>query len=169
MDPFLGEVRMFGFDFAPRGWAFCSGQLLPITQNTALYSLLGTIFGGDGRSTFALPNLQGMAVMHAGESEHTWPGTVAGTEAVTLLQSEIPVHNHRFTISSETAVSKSPAGSLPAKGAGVGMYAPSGGSQTTMAAQALAPAGGGLPHNNMQPFLTLNYCIAMQGDYPPRD
>ncbi len=167
-DPFVAEVRMFGFDFAPPGWAFCSGQLLPLSQNLALFALLGTVYGGNGKSTFALPDFMGMAVMHAGETSGTWPGTVAGSETVTLLESEIPSHSHRYTVSAESASAKSPANLLPAKGAGVAMYAPSGGPQTTMSDAALGVTGGDLPHNNMQPYLTVNYCIALQGTFPQR-
>lgn len=171
-DPFVAEIRVFGFNFPPTGWAFCNGQLLPISQNTALFSLVGTYYGGDGKSTFALPNLQGSVAIHPGQgnglSEY-FLGQQGGDEVVTLLESEMPVHMHNVMASSDP-------GDLQV-GSAVRAYARSGSGfgynaktspLTPMAPQALAPAGGSLPHNNMMPYLTLNFCIALQGVFPPR-
>ena len=169
-DQFVAEIRIFGFNFAPTGWARCNGQLLPITQNTALFSLLGTFYGGDGKSTFALPDLQGMAPMHPGQgpglSLHDL-GESAGSDTVTLLDSEIPVHAHTVTTSQSDGTSQSGAGEKLASGIGIAQYAAAG-NLTSMAAQSLAGSGGDQPHNNMQPYLTLNFCIALQGVFPPR-
>ena len=168
MDPFVAEIRIFPFNFAPRGWAWCDGQLLPLSQNTAVFSLLGTTYGGDGKSTFALPDLQGRAPMHPGQgpglSLHDL-GETGGSEFVTLLESEIPAHNHGVSMSMRPGDNLNPAGL--ALGTGNSAYvAPA--SLVTMSDQALAPAGGDLPHNNMQPYLTCYFCIALQGVYPPR-
>jgi microcystin-dependent protein len=169
-DPFVAEIRIFGFNFAPTGWALCNGQILPISQNTALFSLLGTTYGGDGKSTFALPNLQGMAPMHHGQgpglSQYDL-GQSAGTEAATLLDSEIPAHSHAIGTSQSDATSQSPAGQKLAGGVGVAPYA-NVANLTAMAFESIGPSGGSLPHNNMQPYLTLNFCIALQGVFPPR-
>ena len=169
-DPFVAEIRIFPFTFAPKGWAFCDGQLLPISQNTALFALLGTVYGGDGKSTFALPDLQGSAAMHRGQGQGLSLrdlGQIGGAETITLLVSEIPAHTHTVTASRSDALDRLPGGQLTAKGIGIGLYATPG-ATTPMAAQALPPAGGSLPHNNMQPYLTLNFNIALQGVYPPR-
>ena len=169
-DPFVAEIRIFPFNFAPKGWAFCSGQLLPISQNTALFSLLGTTYGGDGKSTFALPDIQGNAPMHPGQgpglSLHDL-GEAGGSETVTLLVSEIPAHSHAGLASAVDATSRIPTGELLAGGVGIGQYAVPG-ALTQLAVKALTPAGGDQPHNNMQPYLTLNFCIALQGVFPPR-
>jgi microcystin-dependent protein len=169
-DPFVAEIRIFPFNFAPKGWAFCNGQLLPISQNTALFSLLGTTYGGNGQSTFALPNLQGNAPMHPGQgpglSLHDL-GETSGSETVTLLETEIPAHRHAVNASQADAIERVPVGQQLATGIGVGMYrAP--GSPVSLNPNALAPTGGSQPHNNMQPYLTLNFCIALQGVFPPR-
>ncbi len=166
-DPFVAEVRIFPFTFSPKGWAFCDGQLMPISQNSALFSLLGTTYGGDGKSTFALPNFQGSAVAHP-DGDQIYSGSTGGSQTVTLQQGEMPAHSHSFTISTEAAVSKGPQGLYFAKGAGVGMYAPGNVNVGQMNPAFLAPAGGNAPHNNMQPYLTLNYNIALQGVFPPR-
>jgi microcystin-dependent protein len=178
-NPFVAEIRIFGFNFAPKGWAFCAGQLLPISQNTALFSLLGTTYGGDGKSTFALPNLQGSAPMHPGQgpglSLHDL-GETGGSTSVTLLQSEMPSHNHTFQGNTTTATNASPANAVYMRGHyndGVGntgavdLYTTNA-PDTTLNPLALSITGGNLPHNNMMPYLTLNFCIAMQGVYPPR-
>jgi microcystin-dependent protein len=171
MDPFVAEIRIFPFNFAPKGWALCDGQLLPISQNTALFSLLGTTYGGDGKSNFALPNMQGNAPMHPGQgpglSLHDL-GETGGSDTVTLLESEMPAHSHIWTASNQDATDQSPVNELFAGGVGgIAMYgAP--GSVTSLAPNALNPAGGDQPHNNMMPYLTLNFCIALQGVYPPR-
>lgn len=179
-DPFVAEIRIFPFNFAPRGWAWCDGQLLPISQNTALFSLLGTTYGGNGQSNFALPDLQGSVPMHPGQGPGLSLrdlGEIGGSETVTLLESEMPAHNHTMRVSTQDATSTSPALAYPAKGlwdAGTGgglagTFVPTnaGGSQN-MNANQLAPAGGSQPHNNMQPYLTLYFCIAMQGVFPAR-
>jgi len=168
-DPFVAEIRIFGFNFAPTGWAQCNGQILPISQNTALFSLLGTTYGGNGKSTFALPDMQGNAPMHPGQgpglSLHDL-GETGGSEFVTLLQSEMPAHPHIAKGSSDDDDSTIPAGH--AYGQLSVVYAPSASPLIAMAPQILTPAGGDLPHNNMQPYLVLNFCIALQGVFPPR-
>jgi microcystin-dependent protein len=169
-DPFVAEIRIFPFNFAPKGWAFCDGQLMPLSQNTALFSLLGTTYGGNGKSNFALPDIQGNAVMHPGQgpglSLHDL-GETGGSETVSLIESEIPGHSHAMTASQGDGNERGPAGQLLATGIGISQYqAPQ--SQTALAPTAVAPAGGDQPHNNMQPYLTLNFCIALQGVFPPR-
>lgn len=171
-DPFVAEIRIFPFNFAPKGWAMCNGQILPISQNTALFSLLGTTYGGDGKSTFALPNLEGNAPMHAGQGSGLSVrdlGEVGGVETVSLLVSEIPLHTHSLNANDFTGdkTVPSPTTSLAASQGG-NLYATGSPSLVQMAFQAAPPAGGGLPHNNMQPYLTLNFCIALQGVFPPR-
>lgn len=169
-DPFVAEIRIFPFNFAPRGWAFCDGQLLPISQNTALFSLLGTTYGGDGRSTFALPNLQGAVPMHPGQgpglSLHDL-GESSGSDSVTLLTSEIPLHTHATNASQADGSEREPTGQLLATGIAVGQFG-SAASLTGLHPQALAPSGGGQPHNNLMPYLALYFCIALQGVFPPR-
>lgn len=171
-DPFVAEIRIFSFNFAPRGWAWCNGQLMPISQNTALFSLLGTTYGGDGKSTFALPNLQGSAPMHPGQgpglSLHDL-GEVGGVENVTLIQSEMPLHNHNIRADSQDPADVQAPGpnvylALSHNGNG---YGPNG-NQTQMAAQTVALNGSSQPHNNMMPYLTLYFNIALQGIFPPR-
>jgi microcystin-dependent protein len=170
MDPFIAEIRIFPFNFAPKGWAFCDGQLLPLSQNTALFSLLGTTYGGDGKSNFALPDMQGNAPMHPGQgpglSLHDL-GETGGSETVSLLESEIPSHSHAVNASAADGTTGSPAGQLVANGVGVNMYTTTS-TPTTLNPNVVAPAGGDQPHNDMQPYLTLNFCIALQGVYPPR-
>ncbi len=173
-NPFVAEIRIVPFNFAPKGWAFCNGQLLPISQNTALFSLLGTTYGGDGKSNFALPNLQGSAPMQAGQGNGLSLrdlGQVGGEETVTLLQSEIPTHTHTLNTRAAGGDQNSPVGHIPSE-ARVGrqtqpQYSAAGGG-LPMSAQALAVAGGGQPHNNMPPYLTMNFIIALQGVFPPR-
>ena len=170
-DPFVAEIRIAGFNFAPTGWALCNGQLMPISQNTALFSLLGTYYGGDGKSTFALPNLQGSAPMQQGQgpglSLHDL-GETGGEEFVTLLQSEMPAHSHSLNISTQPAVARQPGAQLTAVATGVGFYGPNSGATTNLAPQAVPVAGGSQPHNNMQPYLVLNFIIALQGIFPAR-
>ena len=171
MDPFVAEIRIFPFNFAPRGWAWCDGQLLPLSQNTALFSLLGTTYGGNGQSNFALPDLQGRAPMHPGQgpglSLHDL-GETGGSETVTLLQSEIPAHAHTLRANvldvADTNV-PSPAASF-ALSSGGALFQSS--ANVQLAPQALAIAGGNLPHNNLMPYVTFHFCIALQGVYPPR-
>ena len=173
-DPFVAEIRIFGFNFAPTGWAQCNGQLLPISQNTALFSLLGTTYGGDGKSTFALPDMQGNVPMHPGQGQGLSLrdlGEMSGTEAITLLVSEIPLHNHFVQTDPFIGDKSVPAPDQVLSASNGGKLYVTGASNpplSQMAFQALPPAGGGLPHNNLQPYLTLNFCIAMQGVFPPR-
>lgn len=173
MDPFVAEIRIFPFNFAPKGWAFCDGQLLALSQNTALFSLLGTTYGGNGKSNFGLPNLQGNAPMHPGQgpglSLHDL-GETGGSDTVSLLESEMPAHSHTVNCISGRVSGQvtAPAGALLAKSGGnpANAYINTGTQQ--MGANMVAPAGGDQPHNNLQPYLTLNFCIALQGVFPPR-
>ncbi|KQV86282.1 phage tail protein [Massilia sp. Root351] len=170
-DPFVAEIRIFPFNFAPKGWAFCDGQLLPLSQNTALFSLLGTAYGGDGRSTFALPDLRDSYAMGVGQGQglsERYLGEKLGEETVTLLPSEIPAHAHA------QGLGGSPAGySVPGPSAvmgttpGVQLYSASGATAYAYTG-AMAAAGGGQPHNNRQPTLGLYFCIALQGVFPQR-
>jgi microcystin-dependent protein len=170
-DPFVAEIRIFPFNFAPQGWAWCDGQLLPLSQNTALFSLLGTTYGGNGKSNFALPNLQGSAPMHPGQgpglSLHDL-GEVGGSDTVTLLESEIPAHTHTQRADTiDLADTNVPSGEAAfAQSSGGTLY--QAGTNTQLAPQALAPAGGDQPHNNLQPYLTFHFNIALQGVFPPR-
>jgi microcystin-dependent protein len=171
--PFVAEIRIFPFFFAPKGWALCDGQLLPISQNTALFSLLGTQYGGDGKSNFALPNLQGSVALHTDQYSGggSYPiGMQSGTPTVTLLQTEMPSHNH--TVMAETAIFSTtqtqPAGNVPSNASPALIYSNTTQPDAKMSPLMVSTVGGSLPHNNMQPFVTLNYCIAMQGVYPPR-
>ena len=171
-DPFVAEIRIFPFNFAPKGWAWCDGQLLPLSQNTALFSLLGTTYGGNGKTNFALPDLQGRVPMHPGQgpglSLHDL-GETGGTETVTLLESEIPMHTHNMRahdIDLGELNAPSSTRSL-AKSANSTIYTAAA-NLTAMSSQALAPAGGDQPHNNLQPYLTCYFCIALQGVFPPR-
>ncbi len=172
MDPFVAEIRIFPFNFAPKGWAWCDGQILPLSQNTALFSLLGTTYGGDGKSNFALPDLQGRAPMHPGQgpglSLHDL-GETGGSETVSLLESEIPSHSHAMRASSDDADLKAPAATrVLARGNPGFLYQSSTSGIQPMSDQAIAPAGGDQPHNNLQPYLTFYFSIALQGVYPPR-
>ncbi len=170
-EPFTAEIRIFAGNFAPRGWAFCNGQLLPIAQNTALFSLIGTTYGGDGRTTTALPNLQGRAPMHPGRGPGLTSrrlGQRGGVEHVTLSEAQMPNHTHQLRASQEDGDSLTPSSArLP--GAGNDMYRfPTGVSTGAMATQSLPSTGGSQEHNNMQPFLTMNFIIALVGLYPSR-
>lgn len=169
--PFVSEIRMVGFNFPPRGWAYCNGQILPISQNTALFSLLGTYYGGDGKSTFALPNLQGSAPMYFGQGpglSNYYQGEVDGVENVTLLTTEMPAHSHNIQVVADLATSSGLPGSSNIGIANITTYNP-GPASVQMSPLSLAPAGGSLPHNNMQPYLTLNFIIALQGIFPSRN
>jgi microcystin-dependent protein len=174
-NPFLAEIRIFPFNFAPKGWAQCDGQLLAISQNTALFSLLGTTYGGNGTSNFGLPNLQGSVPMHPGQgpglSLHDL-GETGGSDTVTLLITEIPSHPHSVNVDSSgrlTGQNGTPTPLTVLAEAGINAYT-SGLTQTNevMNDAMIAPAGGSQPHNNLQPYLTLNFCIALQGVFPPR-
>jgi microcystin-dependent protein len=171
MDPFVAEIRIYPFNFAPKGWAFCDGQILPLSQNTALFSLLGTTYGGDGRSNFALPNMQGSAPMHPGQgpglSLHDL-GEAGGSDTVTLLDSEMPLHTHDMKAAPLAATAQTPSPTVGlGRSRGFGAYAPAT-SLVALSPQAISPTGGGLPHNNLMPYLALNFCIALQGVFPPR-
>lgn len=170
-DPFVAEIRIFPFNFAPRGWAWCDGQLLPLSQNTALFSLLGTTYGGNGKSNFALPDLQGRAPMHPGQgpglSLHDL-GETGGSETVTLLESEIPAHAHALRANNTLAEAATPAGNSIARLTFNAYQTNVSANLVSMAPEALAPAGGDQPHNNLQPYLTFYFCIALQGVFPPR-
>src|SRR5436190_15194091 len=159
-DQFVAEIRIFPFNFPPTGWAFCNGQILPISQNTALFSLLGTTYGGDGRSTFALPNLQGCAAMHPGQGPGLSLydlGQTGGSDTVTLLQPEMPAHAHSLVASNEIGEDRKAMGEAVARSTGGPLYGPVPPTPVAMADQALTPAGGDQPHNNLMPYLTLNF------------
>ena len=168
--PFLGEIAIFGFTFAPRGWAMCNGQILSISQNTALFSLLGTTYGGNGQTTFALPDLRGRVPVHEGQGPGLSPyvlGEVTGTETVTLTSQQMPSHVHPFTVGgSSTPASKSPAGNY---NAAFGTQAYGSPADVQMGSNQTSPTGGGQPHSNIQPLLVLNFCIALQGIFPSRN
>jgi microcystin-dependent protein len=171
-DPFVAEIRIFPFNFPPKGWAFCDGQLLPISQNTALFSLLGTTYGGNGKSNFALPDLQGRAPMQPGQgpglSLHDL-GESAGSQTVTLLESEIPSHSHGVLaapgiVAGDTNI---PVGNAFAKSSQGNSYTAAA-NLTQLSPNAVTPAGSDQPHNNMMPYITFNFNIALQGVFPPR-
>jgi microcystin-dependent protein len=172
-DQFLAEIRAFPFNFAPNQWAYCNGQLLPISKNTALFSLLGTYYGGDGRSTFALPNLQGRLPICYGQGAGLSfydIGQNGGEVNVTLLVSQMSSHSHNLMAAEvPPAASQSPSGgALGFKPTVTNIYTTATSPIAQFAQPAIGPAGGNLPHNNMMPFLTLNFCIALQGIFPPR-
>jgi microcystin-dependent protein len=172
-DQFVAEIRIFPFNFAPTGWAQCDGQLLPLSQNTALFALLGTVYGGDGRSTFGLPNLQGSVPLQPGQGQGLSLydlGETGGSIDTTLLQTEMPMHTHQLAADnldpSDLNVPNNHR--VLAQSTGVFAFQASNAGVQPMSTQALAPAGGNLPHTNMQPYLTLNFCIALQGIFPQR-
>lgn len=172
-DPFIGEIRLFGFNFPPQGWAQCDGQLLPISQNTALFSILGTTYGGNGKTTFALPNLQGQAPLQAGQGPGLTLrdlGESGGEAEVSLLAAEMPAHAHTAAASSTKADQTDPTNNVWATGVSPArvpnFYAT--GADVAMSNQAIGVAGGDQPHNNMPPYLVLNFCICLQGVYPSR-
>lgn len=167
-NPFIGEIRIFGFNFAPVGWAQCNGQIIPISQNTALFSILGTQYGGNGTSNFALPNLQGAVPLGADFNTYV-PGGSGGSETVTLSVSQIPPHPHAVNCRSDPGNAYGPPGNVWAPDPGGSKeYANAASGSDQMNSSAIGPAGGGLPHNNVQPSLNLNYCIALVGVFPPR-
>jgi len=177
-DQFVAEIRIFACNFAPTGWAFCNGQLLPISQNTALFSLLGTTYGGDGKSTFALPNLQGCAANQQGQGNggtEYFLGQEVGSPSITLLQTEIPIHTHSFVATTNVGSTEAASGNM----IGVGSKGTKGSSSvaniystnaptTILSPLGVSVTGSSAPHNNMMPYLTLNFCIALQGIFPPR-
>ena len=172
-EPFLGQICSFGFNFAPRGWSLCNGQLISIAQNTALFSLLGTTYGGNGTVTFGLPDLRGRTALGQGNGPGLTPrviGEMSGEENVTLITTQMPAHNHlvnaNSTDSNPQAV-KTPANNLPGYDDAGPLYAPT--ANATMLPTMIQPAGGSQPHDNMQPYLVINYCIAMQGIFPSRN
>jgi len=168
-EPFLAEIKIVGFNFAPRNYAFCDGQILPINQNQSLYSLLGTTYGGDGRTTFALPDLRGRTPIHVGRSnggaDHRL-GQKSGEETVTLTAAEIPQHSHTARASNDDANAAPPGGNLLARA--LNLYTPAA-STVDLLGATVANAGGGQAHNNMQPYLAINFCIALQGLFPSRN
>lgn len=171
-EPFLAEVRMVGFNFAPRGWAFCDGQILPINQNQSMYSLLGTTYGGDGRTSFALPDLRGRTPIHVGRSnggQHHTEGQKSGEETHTLSANEMPMHDHVLQAAPTNSTTNSPGGNYLAQA--LNLYVP--GSQNPPSVQLRAGTvlnvGGGQAHENMQPYIALNFCIALQGLFPSRN
>ena len=168
-EPFIAEIRAVPYQFAPRGWAFCDGQLVPISQNTALFSLIGTTYGGDGRTTTALPNLQGRFPMHPGRGPGLTLrrlGEKGGSDSVTLTESQIPSHNHGLIAVANDANSVDPSNRAYAVSATRVYQAP--GTVVDMAANSISNSGGGQSHNNLQPYLVLNFIIALQGLYPSR-
>jgi len=169
-EPFVGQITMFAGNFAPQGWAFCDGQLLAVSQNDALFSLLGTIYGGDGRTTFGLPDLRGRVPIHQG----TGPGMTgrvigakSGTETQAVATAHLPPHNHPFHASTDYAGDLSPAGNVTATSTGAALYGGSGAAQD-LNAQAITNTGGSQPHNNLMPFLCIHFIIALFGVYPSR-
>jgi microcystin-dependent protein len=171
-EPFLAEVRIVGFNFAPRGWAFCDGQILPISQNQSLYSLVGTTYGGDGRTSFALPDLRGRAPIHVGRSNggaHHSLGQKSGEETHTLAAAEMPQHRHRVSASQDNNTSATPTGHSWARARERTYGAFDAAQAVAMASNTLQNVGGGQAHENMQPYLALNFCIALQGLFPSRN
>jgi microcystin-dependent protein len=163
--PYIGEIRMFGGNFAPAGWALCDGQLLSISENDALFNLIGTTYGGDGESTFALPDLRGRVPVHEGSGYV--PGQTAGVEEVTLTVGQIPPHNHGLMGSANNATTTSPTGNVPGTSAEVTVF-PYGKDNppTTLATQSVSSAGGSQPHDNFQPYICVNFIISLFGVYP---
>ena len=176
MENFIGQIMLSGFGFAPRGFAACNGQLLPINQNQALFSLLGTMYGGDGQSTFALPNLQGRTPVHAGASaDPGWQpapyaqGTQAGVESVALQVGEMAPHNHLAAAATTAGAVRNPTNALYAASGNEAIYAPASGLQVALGPQTLASSGNGTAHVNMQSFRVLNFSIALTGIFPSRN
>lgn len=174
MEPYVGELRLFAGTYAPRGWAFCDGRVLPVSENDALFSLIGTVYGGDGRTTFALPDLRGRIPLGQGQGRGLSERVVGqsfGTETVTLLATQMPAHNHRLSASRTEAVSPSPADAVFASNASNKFYAPNSGSapQESLAPRSVAAVGGNQPHNNIMPGTAIHYIIALFGIYPSQN
>lgn len=171
-EPFLAEVRIVGFNFAPRGWAFCDGQILPINQNQSLYSLLGTTYGGDGRTSFALPDLRGRTPIHVGRSnggDHHTLGQKSGEETHTLAANEMPQHTHVFQASSAQGSTDIPTNNHALARSARDVYRDQATSLTSLVSGSMTNTGGSQAHDNMQPYLALNFCIALQGLFPSRN
>lgn len=171
MNPYLGEIRIFGGNFAPTGWALCNGQLLAISSNTALFSILGTTYGGDGRQTFALPNLQSRIPIHWGQGSglsQYIPGQSAGVENVTLTQQQMPQHSHTIGTLSAPGTASRPNTQLLAQPTQGNAYGPAPSDGSALNPAAISSAGGNQPHANLQPYLVMNFIIALQGIFPPR-
>ncbi|WP_028103670.1 phage tail protein [Pseudoduganella violaceinigra] len=166
-DPYLGEIKLVSFNFPPKGWALCNGQLLPINQNQALFSLMGTSYGGDGRVTFALPDLRGRTPVHIGDG--ITQGQAGGEFAHTLNVAEMPGHTHRLLASTALASSGDPNGALLARKGRLSADAFNGTPNTSLVANQVSSTGGSQPHENMQPYLTLNFVIALQGIFPSQN
>ncbi|MDQ1816881.1 tail fiber protein [Massilia sp. CCM 9210] len=171
-DPFVAEIRIFPFNFAPKGWATCNGQMLPLSQNTALFALLGTTYGGDGKSTFALPDLADRTPLHPGQGSglsERFPGESGGVSSVTLTTAQMPAHQHELHHAGSSATTATPGATTSFGNAGVAqVYTTAAGTLTPMSPLALASAGSTQPHQNRQPYVTFNFCIALQGVFPPR-
>lgn len=172
LEPFIGEVTVYGFNFPPRGWATCDGQLISIAQNTALFALLGTQYGGNGTTNFALPDLRGRVPIHSGQGpglSNYVQGQTGGSENVTLLTSQMPAHNHSYNAVSDAGNTSAPAGAYLANTGALDKEYKTSGTIVAMNPNAIGAAGGGQPHNNMQPYLVLNFSIALQGVFPSRN
>ncbi len=171
--PYISQISILAFGFAPRGWALCNGQLLPINQNQALFSLLGTTYGGNGQTNFALPDMRGRAPVHRGSLGNvvTQQGERGGAESVALLLAEMPAHRHNLNTSTDFSNGNMPGSALPAARArgGMAIYGPGGSADATMSPLAVENTGGGQAHSNMQPYSVLNFCIALQGIFPSRN
>ena len=170
--PFVGEIRMFGGNFAPAGWAFCDGQVMPISENDTMFNLIGTTYGGDGQETFGLPDLQGRVPMHAGQgpgiTQNYQIAEKGGLETVTLTSNQIPVHNHAVLASTDFGQSPQPQGALFAQPTTGTMYA-AGSPLVNLNANTLSTAGGSQPHENMQPYLTVSFIISLFGNFPTQN
>lgn len=171
-EPFIGEIRMFGFNFPPRGWANCSGQILSIAQNQALFSLLGTTYGGNGTTTFALPDLRGRAPIHTGQGpglSNRLQGERAGEETHTLISSEMPSHSHPVNVASAPTTGTPAATALLAAPTTSQLFRSGAAPDVALSAAVVGPAGGNQPHANLQPFVVINFSIALQGVFPSRN
>jgi microcystin-dependent protein len=166
-EPFLGEIKIISWNYAPKGWAFCNGQFLPINQNQALFSLLGTMYGGNGQTTFALPDFRGRVPMHVGSS-HSTQGEAAGQSAHTVTMSEMPAHTHFLMGTNDIGTTQNPGTGVVLSKSVANSFGP-GTNLVTMNAGSITNVGGSQPHNNMQPYLTLNFIIALQGIFPSRN